>query len=139
MNDRDRYSVHVRVSGPDLDVDALVTAARPSAAHEVWRRGELVGDEGHVARTSGVQIELVDTADEAEVVDALDAFLESDAAFLAAFARFVGDETLAVVSCALWVGGDEPVSLTLPPALLARLAGAGLSVEVAGYPVEDGR
>jgi hypothetical protein len=42
-----------------------------------------------------------------------------------------------VVSCALWVGADEPVGLTLPAALLARLAAARITVEVTGYPVED--
>jgi len=137
MAQPDRYSVHFRVSGPDLDVDALTAAGRPRGAHEVWRRGELVGDEGHVALTSGLQIELVDAADEADVLDALDAFLETEAAFLAALARVPTDETLSVLACALWVGGDEPVSLTLPAPLAARVAAAGISIEVTGFPVGD--
>jgi hypothetical protein len=135
--ERDRYSVHFRVSGPELDVDALVARARPAGVHEVWRRGELMGDEGQVARTSGLQIDIVDASDDAAVADAVDAFLGAEAAFLGAAAAVAGDETPAVVSCALWVGADEPVGLTLPAALLARLAAARITVEVTGYPVED--
>jgi hypothetical protein len=136
MTERDRYSVHFRVSGPTLDVDALVAAARPNGTHEIWRRGELVGDEGHVARTSGLQIELVDAAEEADALYAIDAFLDAESSFLSVLGRVVGDETQAVISCALWVVGDEPVSVTLPSALQARLAAAGLSLEVTGYPIE---
>jgi hypothetical protein len=135
--ERDRYSVHFRVSGTELDVDALVARARPAGAHELWRRGELMGDEGHVARTSGLQIEVVDAADDAAVADAVDAFLDAEAGFLAAAAGAAGDETLAVLPCALWVGADAPVGLTLPAALLERLATARIAVEVTGYPVED--
>jgi hypothetical protein len=135
--DRDRYSVHFRVSGPELDVDALVARARPAVAHEVWRRGELVGEEGHVARTSGLQIEMVDASDDAAVADAVEAFLDAEAGFLGVVAAVAADETPAILSCALWVGGDEPVTLTLPATLLARLGAAGIAVEVTGYPVED--
>jgi hypothetical protein len=136
MTERDRYSVHFRISGPDLDVDALVAAARPNGTHEIWRRGELVGDEGQVARTSGLQIELADAAEEADVLDAMDAFLDVEASFIVALARVVTDDTHAVVACALWVVGNEPVSLSLPPALHERLAAAGLSLEVTAYPIE---
>ncbi len=135
--ERDRYSVHFRVSGPDLDVDALIVRARPSGAHEIWRRGELVGDEGQVARTSGLQVEIVDAADDGAVADAVETFLDAEASFLAAVAAFANDETPAVLSCALWVAADEPVTLTLPAALLARLAAAGVTVDVTGYPVEE--
>ena len=137
MAERERYSVHFRVSGPDFDVDALVAAARPTAAHEVWRRGELVGDEGHIARTSGLQIELVDASEEADVSGAIETFLDMEAPLLTALVRVTSDETHAVVSCALWVLGDEAVSLTLPPALLTRLAAAGLSFETTGYPIAE--
>ena len=136
MGERERYSVHFRVSGPDFDVDALVASARPTGTHEIWRRGELVGDEGHIARTSGLQVELVDASDEADVVAAIEGFLDTEAPFLDALARVASDETHAVISCALWVLGDEPVSLTLPPALLARLAAVSLSFESTGYPIE---
>jgi hypothetical protein len=135
--ERDRYSVHFRVSGPELDVDALIARARPAGAHEVWRRGELMGDEGHVARTSGLQIDIVDAADAASVADALEAFLDAEAGFLGVVATVAGDETPATISCALWVGADEPVTVALPAALLARLGAAGIAVEVTGYPVED--
>lgn len=137
MAERDRFSVHFRVSGPELDVDALVARARPAGAHEVWRRGELMGDEGHVARTSGLQIDIVDASDAAAVADAVEAFLDAEAAFLGVAAAVAGDETPATLSCALWVGADEPVALTLPAALLARLAAQHIAVEVTGYPVED--
>lgn len=138
MAERERYSVHFRVSGPDFAVDALVGAARPNASHEIWRRGELVGDEGHVARTSGLQIDLVDASEEADVPVAIEAFLETEAPLLSALAGMITDETHAVVSCALWVLGDEPVSLSLPPILLTRLAAAGLSFEATGYPIAEG-
>ena len=137
MDDRDRYSVHFRVSGPELDVDALIARARPAGAHEVWRRGELVGDEGQVARTSGLQIEIVDASDDAAVADAVEAFLDAEAEFLGALAAVADDETPAMLSCALWVGGDEPVTLTLPAAVLARLGAARIAVEVSGYPVAE--
>lgn len=137
MAERDRYSVHFRVSGPDLDVDALLARARPAGAHEVWRRGELMGDEGHVARTSGLQIDIVDAPDDAAVADAVESFLDAEAEFLSVVSAMPGDETPAVLSCALWVGGDEPVTLTLPAPVLARIAAARIAVEVTGYPVED--
>ena len=137
MAERDRYSVHFRVSGPELDVDALTARARPAGAHEVWRRGEPVGDEGHVARTSGLQIEIVDASDDAAVADAVDAFLDAESVFLGVVATVAGDDTPATLSCALWVGSLEPVTLTFPTSLLARLAAAGIAVEVTGYPVEE--
>lgn len=136
MVERERYSLHFRVSGPDFDVDALVAFARPAGTHEIWRRGELVGEEGQVARTSGLQIELADASDEADVLAAIEAFLDTEVAFIATLARMTSEETHAVISCALWVLGDEPVSLTIPALLLARVAGAGLSFETTGYPIE---
>lgn len=137
MAERDRYSVHFRVSGPELDVDALIARARPAGAHEVWRRGELMGGEGHIARTSGLQIDIVDASDDVAVADAVEAFLDAEAGFLGVVATVTGDETPATLSCALWVGADQPVALTVPAALLARLAAARITVEVTGYPVED--
>ena len=136
MAERERYSVHFRASGPDFDVDALVAAARPTGAHEVWRRGEFVDDEGHVAHTSGLQIELVDASEEADVPAAIESFLDTELRFLTALAGMMSDDSHAVVSCALWVLGDEPVSLMVSPALLGRLGAAGLSLEVTGYPIE---
>lgn len=137
MADRERYSVHFRVSGPELDVDALIARARPAGPHEVWRLGELIGDEGHVARTSGLQIDIVDASDDGAVADAVEAFLDAEAGFLGVVAAVAGDDTPATLSCALWVGADEPVALTLPAALLARLAARRIALEVTGYPVED--
>jgi hypothetical protein len=131
----ERYSVHFRMSGPALDVDALLAAARPSGAHEVWRRGDLL-DQGHSARTSGLQVEIVDADEPAAVVEAIDAFLDAEAAFLQAARRFTSDETLSVVACALWVYEEEPTGLLLPPELLARLAEAEIGVDVSGYPTE---
>ena len=95
------------------------------------------GDEGHVARTSGLQIDLVDAAEDGSVVDAVETFLETEQAFLRAASAVAGDDAPAVLSCALWVAAVEPVTLTLPAALLARLAAARITVEVTGYPVED--
>jgi hypothetical protein len=132
----ERYSVHYRMSGPVLDVDALLAVARPAGVHEVWRRGDAL-DEGHHARTSGVQVEIVDADDPAAVVEAIDAFLDAEVDFLSAVGRFASDETLSVVACALWVYEDEPTGLLLPPELLARLAEAGIGVDVSGYPREE--
>ena len=56
------------------------------APHEVWHRGDPL-DEGQRARTSGVQIEIVDHHDAADVVEAIDAFLDAESAFLAAVGR----------------------------------------------------
>jgi hypothetical protein len=136
MTEIERVSVHFRMSGPALDVDALLAAARPAGAHEVWRRGDPL-DDGHRAKTSGVQVEILDHHDPAEVAPALEAFLDEEAAFLAAVRRFTSDETLAAVGCALWVYAGEPTSLSLPPDLLARLGAEGVTLEVNGYPRED--
>ena len=127
------YSVHYRISGPSLDVDALLAASRPAGAHEVWHRGDPL-DQGHLARTSGVQIEVIDHHDEADVVEAIDAFVDAESAFLAAVGRFASEETQSVLACALWVRADEPVSLALPPDTLRRLAESGVAFEVSGYP-----
>jgi len=133
MTPVEHYSVHYRISGPSLDVDALLAAARPAGAHEVWHRGDPLDGDQH-ARTSGVQIEVVDHHDAADVVDAIEAFLDDESAFLAAVGRVATEETQSVLACALWVYADEPVSLAVPPATLRRLAEAGVTLEVSGFP-----
>lgn len=130
------YSVHYRISGPSLDVDALLAAARPVGTHEVWHRGDVL-DQGHHARTSGVQIEVIDHHDAADVVEAIDAFVEAELEFLSAVGRFASEETQSVLACALWVYGDAPVSLALPLETLRRLVDAGVALEVSGYPRTD--
>ncbi len=136
MSPVDRCSVHFRFSGPALDVDALLTRARPSGAHEVWRRGDPL-DGGRHARTSGIQIEVGDFDEVVDGVGAVEAFVDAEAAFLAAVGASAAGETLAVMAIALWVRADEPVGVTFEPDLLARLGSAGLAVEVTGYPTED--
>ena len=136
MTAHERYSVHYRISGPSLDVDALVAAARPSGAHEVWHRGDAL-DQGQRARTSGVQIEVVDHDDAAEVVEAIEGFLDAESDFLDAVARVATDETPSVLACALWVYADEPVGLAVPPETLRRLADRGVALEVTGFPREE--
>ena len=136
MTHAELYSVHYRISGPSLDVDALLAAARPVGTHEVWHRGDAL-DQGHHARTSGVQIEVIDHHDAADVVEAIDAFVEAEAAFLSVVGRFASDEATSVLACARWVYGDEPVSLALPVETLRRLADAGVALEVSGYPRTD--
>ena len=91
-------------------MDALLALARPSGAHEVWHVGDVL-DEGQRARTSGVQIEVVDHHDAVDVVEAIDAFLDAESAFLGAVGRSATDEAQSVLACALWVYGDEPVEL----------------------------
>jgi hypothetical protein len=132
----DRYSAHFRFSGPLLDVDALAARARPSSAHEIWRRGDVL-DEGQRARTSGVQVEIGDFDDMTACIAAVDFFLEAEAAFLAAVTALATDETMSVVAIALWVHADEPVSVALEPELLARLGHAGMAIEVTGYPTSE--
>lgn len=136
MTSVELYSVHYRISGPSLDVDALLAAARPSGAYEVWRRGDAL-DQGHQARTSGVQIEVIDHDEAADVVEAIDTFIDAESAFLSAVRRFASEETQSVLSCALWVYGDEPVSLALPVETLRSLAQAGVTLEVSGFPRSD--
>jgi hypothetical protein len=137
MTPVERYSVHYRISGPALDVDALLKVARPAAPCEVWHRGDLL-DEGQRARTSGVQIEIVDHEDAADVLEAIEAFLDDESAFLAAVNRVATEESQSVLACALWVYADDPVSLTVAPETLRRLAEAGVALEVSGFPrIED--
>jgi len=133
MTPAERYSVHYRISGPSLDVDALIASARPSGTHEVWHRGDVI-EQGQRARTSGVQIEVVDHHDAADVIEAIDGFLEAEAGFLAAVARIATDEVESVLACALWVYADEPISLAIPPDTLRRLADRGVAIEVSGFP-----
>ena len=133
MTSPERYSVHYRISGPSLDVDALIAAARPSGAHELWHRGDVL-EQGQRARTSGVQIEVVDHHDAADVLEAIDGFLETEAGFLAAVARIATDEVESVLACALWVYADEPISLAISPDKLRRLSDHGVALEVTGFP-----
>jgi hypothetical protein len=130
------YSVHYRISGPSLDVDALLTAARPAGPHEAWHRGDPL-DGGERARTSGVQIEIADHHDAADVLEAVEAFLDDESAFLAAVGRVATEETQSVLACALWVYADDPVSLAVPPETLRKLAEAGVALEVTGFPRID--
>ena len=136
MTPVEHYSVHYRISGPSLDVDALLAVARPAAPYEVWRRGDVL-DEGRQARTAGLQIEIVDHHEEADVVEAIDAFLDIESPFLAAVRRVASDETPSVLSCALWVYADEPVGLTLPVETMRALARADIALQVSGYPRID--
>ena len=129
----ERLSAHYRFSGAALDVDALLSIARPKATHEVWRRGEPIAD-GHVTRTAGVQIEIGDFDDPADAVEAIDAFLDAEPHFLTAVQEIATDEMLSVISVALWVEDDEPVEFALPAELMARLAGTGVALTVTGYP-----
>lgn len=131
----ERFSAHYRISGPLLDVDALLAAASPAGPHDHWRRGAPL-DDGRPALTSGVQIEIGDYDDGDALTEALEAFLDTDAAFVAAARRFANDDVLCVLACAVWVYPEEPATLSLPPELLARLAEAGVLVEVSGYPVD---
>ena len=136
MTPAERYSVHYRISGPSLDVDALLKVARPLAPCEVWHRGDLL-DEGQRARTSGVQIEIVDDDDAADVLEAIETFLDDESVFLEAVNRVATEEAQSVLACALWVYADDPVSFGLPPEMLRRLAEAGVVLEVSGYPRID--
>lgn len=137
MDGRDLYSVHFRLSGPALDVDAVVAAARPAGACDVWRRGEPMEGAASAARTSGLQVEIGDFDDEIDALAAIEAFLDAEAAFLTAASRFASDESPAVLACALWVYADEPVGLSLPPDLLERLAASGIGLEIQAYPRAD--
>lgn len=132
----ERLSVHYRFSGATLDIDALLASARPVGAHEVWHRGESLGD-GHLTRTAGVQVEIGDFVDAVDAVEAIDGFLETEDGFLAAVGRAVTDETLSVVAIALWVTDDEPVEFAVPPESLSRLAGAGVTLTATGYPTHE--
>jgi len=136
MTPVESYSVHYRISGPSLDVDALLAVARPSAPHEVWHRGDVL-DEGQRARTAGIQIEIVDHHEAADVIEAIDEFLSVESVFLSAVRRVASDETPSVLACALWVYADEPVGLTLPVETMRALANADISLEVSGYPRID--
>ena len=89
------------------------------------------------ARTAGVQVEVIDHHDAADVVEAIEAFVEAEAAFLSAVSRFASEETQSVLGCALWVFADEPVALAVPPETLGRLAREGIVLEVSGYPRTD--
>lgn len=137
MDGRELYSVHYRLSGPTLDVDAVVAAARPAGACEVWRRGEPMEGAGHPARTSGLQVEIGDFDDEVDALSAIEAFLDAEAAFLTAASRWADEESPTVLACALWVYADEPVGLSVPPALLERLAALRIGLEVQAYPRAD--
>ncbi len=129
----ERLSAHYRFSGATLDVDALLSAARPAGSHEVWHRGETIAD-GHVTSTAGVQIEIGDFTEAADAVEAIDAFLDDESTFLSAVRRFATDEMLSVVAVALWVADDEPVEILVPPEFLVRIAEAGVTLTVTGYP-----
>jgi hypothetical protein len=114
----------------------LLKVARPLTPCDVWHRGDLL-DEGQRARTSGVQIEIGDHDDAADVLEAIEAFLDGESAFLAAVNRVATEESQSVLACALWVYADNPVSLALQPETLQRLAAAGVGLEVSGYPREE--
>ena len=73
-----------------------------------------------------MQIEIVDHDDAADVVEAIEAFLDAESAFLAAVDRVAAEETQSVLAVRLWVYADEPVSLPLPVETLRRLAEAGV-------------
>lgn len=131
--DADRYGASYSIYG-DVDVDALLSVARPWAPCRVWRKGDPVAG-GRVATTAGVTIDV--GADRDRVEPAILRFLLEDRVFLAAAAQLVSHAVRSVLTCRMRVGATAPSHVRLSPTALTQLAAARVELEVAGYPPAD--
>jgi hypothetical protein len=131
----------LRVSGADLDVDALLNGCEIEPV-VVWRKGEprspASQPTGKVHSFSGANFE-VSGADFSElklqIADAL-VFLREHESFVRRLRSFPGVEELC-----LDFGSDiRPpgwCSFSFPPELLVAVGSAGVSLVLSVYPVDD--
>lgn len=131
-----RYDTHYALYGATLDVDAVLAKATPTKPATVWRRGE-ANAVGKRHLSSGLQIELSEGASVAAFQRAVRSFLEKEQAFLRVAARVTGPKVWSVISSGLFVHSVGPVTLFLPPDLMALAGRRGVGWSVTGYPCSD--
>ncbi len=131
-----RYATHYALYGARLDIDAVLAKAKPRRPAEVWRRGE-ANAIGKKHLSSGLQIELSEGASVPAFQRAVRTFLEKEQTFLRIAASVAGPKVWSVISSGLFVHSAGPVTLFLPPDLMALAGRQGVGWSVTGYPCSD--
>jgi len=120
-----RFSTHYSLWGTKLNLDRLLTDARPHADYEVWRRGDPTALETP-AVTAGLRIEVFDGNSAEALETAVKRFVKREARFLQAArsrARTIDHSGLTTM---ISVGSSEeiPIGLELSAFLLGVIAKA---------------
>ena len=131
-----RFSTHYSIYGARLNVDDLLARAKPRSAYRLWRRGEPNAG-GNKAVTSGVQVHLWEGTSVGALHRAVVRFLEREHRFLSVAGKMTGPKVISTFSTALFVHAIQPVTLSLPPGVMARLVRSGVGWSATGYPCSD--
>jgi len=133
MTHRDRDAIAMlRASAPNFDpVDFLERHGLKADA--VWRRGE-ERRRGAIQENSGFNLLVAECSSHGELAQALHEFLHLHSGAVADFARA---GIAAELDIGLMVYPFGSTGFQLPPALMADIAGAGLSLRISCYPCSD--
>ena len=117
------------VWGRTLDIDRLLTRARPKGRHSQWRRGEV--ESGFPAVTSGLSMVVARGASAAAHCRKILRFLEREATFLDAVRKLTAARDRSELSTTLHVEyppaeGVQTQKLSLPAPLLRLAARRGV-------------
>lgn len=140
----------LRVSGPELDVDALLAATtlrqgglEPCA---LYRRGELrfpqAGPDGPRSASSGIDVKVSDASwtDLSEQISDAERFLDSHRREIERLAKTPGVSSL-VLDFALEARVDEERASArfehFPASIVGLAGGLGLALELSFYPCSD--
>jgi hypothetical protein len=132
----DRFDLSYSIYGKSLDVDALLSKARPSRAARVWHSGERRGAT-RTSKTAGVRCDIAQCHTADEVLSALREFLVAERRFLESAASYKTPGTQSVLTCVMWVYAVVPSTVALPPDAMRALADLDIEWVTTGYPCGD--
>jgi hypothetical protein len=135
----DRFITSYSIWGTRLDIERLLTTARPTAKNKVWRRGDPTVL-GTPAVTSGLTIWVFHGSSESALHAAVKRFLKREARFVRVARHRTRAGAHSGLTTFISVGSSEeiPVGLELSAPLLALLAKAGVTWTVTASVFADG-
>ncbi len=117
----DQFATDYSISGDTLEVDLLLSQARPVSSHRVWRVGAMT--EFGPARVSGVRIVIFQGGSLRGLHDAVRDFLKREQAFLEAARGFLRGNVASGLCTSVTVLADHlPIQVDLSPSLLRDVA-----------------
>lgn len=134
----DRFITSYSIWGAQLDIERLLTTARPTAKHRVWRRGDPTVL-GTPAVTSGLTICVFHGSSESALHAAVNRFLKREGPFLKVARHLTRAGAHSGLTTFISVGSSEetPVGLELSAILLGLLAKAGMTWTVTASVFAD--
>ena len=125
----------LRISGADLDIDALLLSTLISADRS-WYKGTLrstSSDQRHAHSGANFLVSKTDLDIPAQQIIEATAFLEHNLATVAALASFPGVQQAALDFGVALIEGSVAVFFCLPPMLVQLAAQANIGIEVSSY------